>query len=454
MNAPHTPSAAPAQAAPATKPLFATPDQIRALAAQYPTPFHLYDEATLRAQAQSLASAFAWNPGFREYYAVKACPNPAIIDVLREYGCGLDCATGTELELAERMGVAGADIMFSSNQTPACDYAYATRLGATINFDDFAHLDFYERNVGPLPREVSLRVNPGGDFEGANGIFDRPQDAKFGMPVADMQRAAARLADAGVERIGLHALLCSNTLGNAYYPRLARELFQMAADLYRSRGVRISFINLSGGVGIAYRPEDAMPDIAAIGAGVRQAYEEVIVPSGLGEVSIYTELGRFMTGPAGCLVTRVLHLKHTYHRYAGVDACMADLMRPALYGAYHHITVVPETDDPVRAACDRSAVYTVVGGLCENNDRFANDRLLPELHVGDLLVIHDTGAHGRSMGFQYNGKLRHAEVLLQQDGSSRLIRRAETPQDYFATLDVLGGAFAAPAPAPASDARA
>ena len=447
MNAAHTPdpSATPdAQAVPATKPLFATQDQVRALAEQYPTPFHLYDEATLRAQAQALADAFAWNPGFREYYAVKACPNPAIIDILREYGCGLDCATGTELELAERMGVSGADIMFASNQTPAADFAYATRLGATINFDDLGHIAYYEREVGPLPREVSLRVNPGGDFEGANGLFDRPQDAKFGMPVADVHKAAALLAQAGVERIGLHALLCSNTLGNTYYPRLARELFQLAADLHRELGVRVSFVNLSGGVGIAYRPEDAAPDIAVIGAGVRQAYEEVIVPSGLGEVSIYTELGRFMTGPAGCLVTRVLHLKRTYYDYVGVDACMADLMRPALYGAYHHITVVPGRDDPARDPLAHPGVYTVVGGLCENNDRFANDRLLPEVQAGDLLVIHDTGAHGRSMGFQYNGKLRHAELLLRTDGSVRLIRRAETPQDYFATLDVLGDAYTAP----------
>lgn len=415
---------------------FVTKDQLNELVAEYPTPFHLYDEATIRATAQAVNDAFSWNPGFREFYAVKACPNPAIINILREYDCGLDCATATELELARRMGVDGDHIMFSSNMTPVADYAMARDLGATINFDDSSQVAIYQGAFGNLPEVVSLRLNPGGDFEGSNGLFDRPQDAKFGMGFNTAEMCAATLADAGVRAIGLHALLCSNTLGETYYPRLARLLFEEAVRIHEASGLPIAFINLSGGVGIAYRPEDGTPDIHAIGEGVRQAYEEVIVPSGLGDVAIFTELGRYMTGPAGCLVTRALCLKQSYHNYLGVDACMADLMRPALYGAYHHITVMGEPGALDVPTGGPTQAYDVVGGLCENNDRFANGRELPQVHVGDLLVIHDTGAHGYSMGFNYNGKLRHAEVLLRTDGTSCLIRRAETVDDYFATLDL------------------
>ena len=341
------------------------------------------------------------------------------------------------------MGVPGDQIMFSSNMTSDEDLAFAAELGVTVNFDDRTQMAAYERVNGSLPACVCLRLNPGGDFEGANGIFDRPQDAKFGMDPEYALVAARHAADAGAQSLGLHALLCSNTLGDSYYPRLARLLFEQAVRFHAETGLPIAFINLSGGVGIAYRPEDPMPNIAAIGEGVRQAYEEVLVPAGLGDTAIYTELGRYMTGPHGCLVTRALYVKQSYHQYLGVDACMADLMRPALYDAYHHITVMRPygPDDP--RWTDATAVYDVVGGLCENNDRFANGRELPAVNPGDLLVIHDTGAHGRSMGFNYNGKLRHAEVLLRPDGSARLIRRAETADDYFATLDVLGGEFAA-----------
>ena len=421
--------------APASKLPFVSPQRLFDLAKKYPTPFHLYDEATLRATAQAVNDAFAWNPGFKEFFAVKACPNPSIIGILREYGCGLDCATATELELARRMGVSGDDIMFSSNMTPEADYRLATELGATVNFDDSSQVEIYRDAFGTLPEVVSLRVNPGGDFEGSNGLFDRPQDAKFGMSFEAAEATAKTLAACGVRALGLHALLCSNTLGETYYPRLARLLFEEAVRIHRETGLQIAFINLSGGVGIAYRPEDRTPNIAVIGEGVRAAYEEVIVPSGLGDVAIYTELGRYMTGPAGCLVTRALCIKQSYHTYLGVDACMADLMRPALYGAYHHITVVGQPGDLAARRAGETQHYDVVGGLCENNDRFANGRELPETRVGDLLVIHDTGAHGRSMGFNYNGKLRHAEVLLREDGGDRLIRRAETPDDYFATLE-------------------
>ena len=436
-------AAAPDAPAAPTKRPFVTASQLEALVERFPTPFHLYDEAGIRATAQALNDAFSWNPGFREFYAVKACPNPAIINILREYGCGLDCATATELELARRMGVRGDEIMFSSNMTPDEDFALAAELGATINFDDTTQLAVYQRVAGALPQTVSLRLNPGGDFEGANGIFDRPQDAKFGMDPEVATIAAYRCASAGVTGLGLHALLCSNTLGDSYYPRLARLLFQQAVRIHAEVGLPIKFINLSGGVGIPYRPEDPMPNIAAIGEGVRRAFEEILVPAGLGDVAIYTELGRFMTGPHGCLVTRALYVKESYQTYLGVDACMADLMRPALYDAYHHITVVSQRPSHERYFATRPRTYDVVGGLCENNDRFANARELPEVTPGDLLVIHDTGAHGRSMGFNYNGKLRHAEVLLQPDGTARLIRRAETPDDYLATLDVLGGEFAA-----------
>ncbi len=408
---------------------------LESIAAQYPTPFYIYDEAGIRANAQRLVDAFAWNPGFKEYFAVKATPNPALIDILREYGAGVDCSSETELLLVEAMGMSGDDIMFSSNDTPAGEFEHALRLGATINLDDITHIPALasacERAGVDLPDTVSLRFNPGGDFAFANGIFGSPEGAKFGLTEPQMLEAARQLRDLGVEHIGVHALLASNTLSNDYYPTLARTLFAMAVRIEREVGVDVSLVNLSGGVGISYKPEDEDNDITLIGEGVRQAYEEILVPAGMGDVAIATELGRFMMGPYGALVTRVIHTKDTYHHYLGVDACAANLMRPMLYGAYHHITVMGKEDRP----CDH--LYDVVGMLCENSDRLADDRALPEVQVGDLLFIHDTGAHGHSMGYNYNGRLRSAELLLQEDGSVRLIRRAETPADYFATLDVL-----------------
>ncbi|MBP3892424.1 MAG: diaminopimelate decarboxylase [Atopobiaceae bacterium] len=417
----------------AQKKPFVTKEQAEAIASQYPTPFYLYDEAGIRANAQRLLDAFAWNPGFREYFAVKATPNPALISILQEYGCGVDCSSETELMLAEAIGMRGDDIMFSSNDTPSGEFAHANALGAIVNLDDITHVDSFVQAIGdqPMPETMSLRFNPGGDFAFANGIFGSPEDAKFGLTEPQMIEAAARLRDLGVRTLGIHALLASNTVTNDYYPALARTLFALAIRLHEEVGIGIGFVNLSGGVGIAYRPDESENDIAAIGEGVRVAFEEMLVPAGLGDVAIYTELGRFMMAPFGALVTRVIHEKHTYHDYVGVDACAANLMRPMLYDAYHHITVLGKEDAPL------THTYDVTGMLCENSDRLANGRQLPEVEIGDLLFIHDAGAHGHSMGYNYNGRLRSAELLLCADGSVRLIRRAETPADYFATLDVL-----------------
>ena len=407
---------------------FATPEQLRRLADAYPTPFHLYDEAGIRRTARALRAAFAWNPGFREYFAVKATPNPYILQILREEGCGADCATYTELMLAQAVGLRGEEIFFSSNVTPAADYRRAMEQGATINLDDVTHVPFL-RDVAGIPARICCRYNPGGAFVAGNAIMDTPQNAKYGMTYPQLAQAYRELMALGAKDFGLHALLASNALSGAYYPALARLLFETAVRLRDETGAHVAFVNLSGGVGVPYRPGEPAADIAAIGEGVRRAYEEVLVPAGMGDVAIYTELGRFMLAPHGVLVTRCLHHKHIYKEYVGVDACAADLMRPAMYGAYHHITVVGKEDAP----CDH--VYDVTGGLCENNDKFAVDRPLPRIDVGDLLVLHDTGAHGYSMGYNYNGRLRSAEVLLRPDGSDRLIRRAETPRDYFATFD-------------------
>ena len=412
---------------------FASRERLESIATRYPTPFYLYDEKGLRANLERILRAFSWNPGFRQYFAVKATPNPALIQIMREYGCGVDCSSLTELMLAEAMGISGEDIMFSSNDTPLDEFAHAHRLGAIVNLDDITHIDSFAEAIGgeALPDTMSLRFNPGGDFSFANGIFGRPEDAKFGLMEPQMLEAARRLASMGVRNVGIHALLASNTLTNEYYPALARRLFELAVRLRAEAGVRVPFVNLSGGVGIAYRPEEEPNDIEAIGAGVRRAFDEVLVPAGMGDVAIFTEMGRFVTGPYGALVTRVIHRKSTYHDYLGVDACAANLMRPMLYGAYHHITVMGKEDDPATHA------YDVTGMLCENSDRLAIDRALPEVEVGDLLFVHDAGAHGHSMGYNYNGRLRSAELLLQADGGVRCIRRAERPSDYFATLDVL-----------------
>ena len=412
---------------------FVTLPQVQELVKTYPTPFYLYDETGIRNCARRLKAAFSWNPGFREYFAVKATPNPQILKILQEEGCGTDCSSLTELMMSERCGFSGSDIMFSSNDTPAEEFQLAAKLAATINLDDLTHVEFLQNTLGFIPETISCRYNPGGVFqlgESKEGfqVMDNPGEAKYGMTRAQLTEAFTKLKTLGAKRFGIHAFLASNTISNEYYPALARILFQTAVELQRETGCHIAFINLSGGIGIPYRPEQPENDIAVIGEGVRKAYEEILVPAGMGDVSIFTELGRFLLGPYGCLVTKAVHEKHTYKEYIGVDACAANLMRPAMYGAYHHITVLGKENAP----CDHT--YDVTGSLCENNDKFAIDRQLPKIDRGDYLVIHDTGAHGFAMGYQYNGKLRSAELLLQTDGTVRLIRRAETPDDYFATL--------------------
>ena len=414
---------------------FVTKDQLVDIAERYPTPFHLYDEAGIRANARAVRDAFSWNPGFCEYFAVKANPNPTLVGILAEEGCGCDCSSLTELMIARSLGITGEKIMFSSNDTPAEDFRLARELGAIVNFDDISHIPFFEEVAGPVGPVASCRFNPGGLFRLANGIMDNPGDSKYGMTEEQLFEAYRMLVARGCTTLGLHAFLASNTHGNEYYPALARILFELAVRLSRETGAHVGFVNLSGGVGIPYRSDDEPCDIRAIGEGVRQAYEEVLVPVGMGDVAICTEMGRFMMGPYGCLVTRALHEKRIYKDYLGVDASAVDLIRPAMYGAYHHITVMGQAGGPDKSAWPASRTYDVTGNLCENNDKFAVDRALPEVERGDLLVIHDGGAHGYSMGYNYNGRLRSAEVLLREDGSTELIRRAETPSDYFATLD-------------------
>ena len=407
---------------------FITLDKAQEIIRQIPTPFHLYDEAGIRRNARALKAAFSWNKGFREYFAVKATPNPYILKVLHEEGCGCDCATYAELLLAEAVGITGHDVMFSSNVTPEKDMRKAREMGAYINLDDATHVDFLA-SMGPVPETVCLRYNPGGSFSLGNTIMDMPRDAKYGMTEDQMAGAISRLMKLGTKHFGIHAFLASNTTTNEYYPALAGQLFRLAVRLRNATGADFRFINLSGGIGVDYRPEQPACDIGVIGAGVRARFEEILTPAGMGDVAIFTELGRFMLAPYGHLVSTVLHQKHIYREYIGLDACAADLMRPAMYGAYHHITVLGKED----AILDH--VYDVTGGLCENNDKFAIERSLPAIARGDIVVIHDTGAHGFSMGYNYNGKLRSAEVLLHEDGTFQLIRRAETPMDYFATLD-------------------
>ena len=410
---------------------FVSKEQLEEIIKTYPTPFHIYDEKGIRANAQALKEAFSWNKGFKEYFAVKATPNPYLINILREYGCGCDCSSLTELMLSEAMGVEGKDIMFSSNETPAEEYAYANKIGAIINLDDITHIEFLENIVGTLPETMSCRYNPGGVFKISTDIMDNPGDAKYGFTTEQLFEGFRILKEKGVKHFGIHSFLASNTVTNEYYPTLAKQLFEVAVQLKEQVGVNISFINLSGGIGIPYKPEQEPNDIYAIGEGVRKVYEEVLVPAGMGDVAIYTELGRFMMAPFGHLVTTAVHEKHTHKEYIGCDACAVNLMRPAMYGAYHHITVMGKEEEP----CDH--VYDVVGSLCENNDKFAIDRQLPKIDKGDLLVIHDTGAHGFAMGYNYNGKLKSAELLLKENGEVQLIRRAETPKDYFATFDYL-----------------
>ena len=408
---------------------FVSYEQLKEIVKEYPTPFHLYDEKGIRENAQAVKEAFAWNKGFREYFAVKATPNPFILNILKEYDCGCDCASLTELMLADSQGFDGKHIMFSSNDTPAEEFVFANKIGAIINLDDFTHIDFWEKAIGKIPETISCRYNPGGIFQMSNGIMDNPGDAKYGFTTEQLFEGFRVLKEKGAKHFGIHAFLASNTVTNEYYPMLAKQLFEVAVKLKEDVGCEISFINLSGGVGVAYTPEQEPNDIRVIGEGVRKVYEEVLVPAGMGDVAIYTEMGRFMLAPYGCLVTEAIHEKHTHKEYIGVDACAVNLMRPAMYGAYHHITVMGKDN----SVCDHK--YDVTGSLCENNDKFAVDRMLPKIDMGDLLVIHDTGAHGFSMGYNYNGKLKSAEILLKTDGSTQLIRRAETPKDYFATFD-------------------
>ena len=411
------------------KKTFVTKELVERIVKEYPTPFHIYDEKGIRENAKALKEAFAWNKGYKEFFAVKATPNPFLINILRDYGCGCDCSSMTELMLSHAMGVDGSDIMSSSNETPASEYAYAAEIGAIINLDDITHIDFLEKTLGYLPKTLSCRFNPGGYFALGTDIMDNPGDAKYGFTTEQMFEGFRILKERGVENFGIHSFLASNTVTNEYYPTLARQLFELAVQLKEQTGAHITFINLSGGVGVAYKPDQTPNDIKVIGEGVRKAYEEILVPAGMGDVAIYTELGRFMMAPYGNLVVQAIHAKHTYKEYIGVDACAVNLMRPAMYGAYHHITVLGKEEAP----CDHK--YDVVGSLCENNDKFAIDRMLPEIETGDYLAIHDTGAHGFAMGYNYNGKLKSAELLLHEDGSVEMIRRAETPQDYFRTFD-------------------
>ena len=407
-------------------PNFNLPDRVfEAAAAAFPTPFHLYDENGIRQRARALNKAFSWCADFKEYFAVKALPNPAILQILREEGCGVDCSSETELLLSERIGFAGDEIMFSANAMPYEEFDHARALDAIVNLDDITHIDILKEHGG-IPECICCRYNPGGDFTIGTAIMGNPGDAKYGFTPAQLEEGLIRLKELGSKRFGLHAFLSSNNTDTAYYPTLAAILFRVGREMAEKTGLKLNFINLSGGVGIPYRPDQEATDIMAVGEGVRKAYEEVFPEGG---VAIKTELGRWMTGPEGWLVTRAMHKKDTYKHYIGVDACAANLMRPAMYGAYHHITVCGKRD----ALCDH--VYDVTGCLCENNDKFAIDRELPEIVNGDLVVIHDSGAHGFAMGYNYNGRLRSAEILHQADGSFRMIRRAETPEDYFRTLD-------------------
>ena len=412
---------------------FLTAEELKKITDYYPTPFYLYDEKGIRDNARKLTQAFSWNPGFQEFFAVKATPNPSILKMLKEEGCGVDCSSLTELMLAEQCGFSGSQIMFSSNDTPAEDYVYAHRLGATINLDDISHIPFLQECIGTLPKKMSVRYNPGGVFtlgKTRDGfqVMDQPGEAKFGMTKAQIFEALAQLKALGVEEFGIHAFVASNTLSNDYYPALAEMIFQLAVEVKEKMGISISFVNLSGGVGIPYHPEDTPNDISAIGKGVQEKYDAILRPAGLDHIKMCSELGRFMLGPYGALITKVIHLKHTYKEYAGVDANACNLIRPAMYGAYHHISVMGKEGLPL------DHVYDVTGNLCENNDKFAVNRPLPQLQIGDTLFIHDAGAHSFSMGYNYNGRLRSAEYMYHTDGTVEMIRRAETPEDYFATL--------------------
>lgn len=409
---------------------FVTLEQIKEITKEYQTPFHIYNEAAIRENARKVKAAFAWNKGFKEYFAVKATPNPFILQILNEEGCGVDCSSMTELLLSEAVGITGNEVMFSSNDTPEGEFTKAREMEAIINLDDITMIDFLEKECG-IPETICCRYNPGGIYEVSNEIMDNPEDAKYGLTKPQMIEAFLRLKELGVKKFGIHSFLCSNTLTNDYYPKLAKTQFELAAELKEKTGAKITFVNLSGGIGVPYQQGQPANDIEIIGEGVRKAFEEILIPAGMSDVAIYTELGRFMLAPYGHLITKAIHEKHIYKEYIGVDACAVNLMRPAMYGAYHHITVLGKENEP----CTEK--YDIVGSLCENNDKFAKDRMLPKITKGDYLAIHDTGAHGFAMGYNYNGKLRSSELLLKVDGSVKMIRRAETPEDYFRTLDGL-----------------
>ncbi|OUX38146.1 MAG: diaminopimelate decarboxylase [Kiritimatiellaceae bacterium TMED266] len=404
--------------------------ELEALTKQYPTPFHLYDEKGLRENARLLQRAFAWNPGFKEYYAVKAAPNPYLLTLLKAEGFGGDCSSLPEMVLCDKVGITGEDIIFTSNDTPAYEYAKAIELGAIVNLDDLSHIAYLEEHVG-LPELVCCRYNPG-PLKGGNVIIGKPEEAKYGFTREQLFEGYRQLRDKGVKRFGLHTMVASNELEVDYFVETAQLLFDLVGELSVKLGITFEFVNLGGGIGIPYRPEEQAVDLLALGERLRQLYERCIVKSGLPPLDIRLECGRMVSGPYGWLVSRVLHKKETYKNYVGLDACMANLMRPAMYGAYHHITVAGKESEPCEYLCD------VTGSLCENNDKFAIDRRLPQVEIGDLVVIHDAGAHGHSMGFNYNAKLRSAELLLRENGEVMQIRRAETMDDHFATLDFDG----------------
>ena len=412
---------------------FVTLPQLQEIIKKYPTPFHIYDEKGIRENARNLHKAFSWNKGFREYFAVKATPNPYIMKILQEEGCGFDCASYSELLLADAVGrtaPGGSPVMFSSNATPDEDFILAYNNGAIINLDDFTHIEVLDKLCG-IPETISCRYNPGGDFKVSEtgNVMDVPGEAKYGFTKEQIIKGFELLKQKGAKFFGIHAFLASNTQTEEYYPVLAGQMFELAVEIKAKTGIETSFINLSGGIGIPYLPDKKPHDIFKIGEGVKENFEKIMTPAGMGDCAIYTELGRYMLAPYGHLITTAIREKNTYRNYIGADACACDLMRPALYKAYHHITVAGKEN------AENCMVYDVTGGLCENNDKFAIERPLPKIDTGDILIIHDTGAHGHSMGYNYNGKLRSAELLLCEDGSVKLIRRAETVKDYFKTLD-------------------
>jgi len=405
-------------------------ERLTTIAEKFPTPFHIYDEKAIRENAKAFVKAFSWNEGFKEYYAIKSAPNPYLMKVLREEGFGIDCSSIAELELAKRIGMHGDEIMLTSNDTPAYEFQLAKELDAIINLDDISHIDFVEKNVG-LPETICMRYNPGSLKEG-NLIIGHPEEAKYGFTHDQMIEGYRILKEKGVKRFGIHTMVASNELDPDYFVETAELLFKLIAEVYEETGVKIEFVNLGGGVGIPYKPEEKAVDLEYVSAGIKKLYDTMIAEKGLAPLKIFFELGRAITGPYGYLVTKVRHIKETYKTFAGLDACMANLMRPALYGAYHHISVPGKENEPAEF------IYDVTGSLCENNDKFAIDRRLPKLEPDDFVVIHDAGAHGHSMGFNYNGKLRSAELLLRENGEVVEIRSAETLEDYFATLDFDG----------------